>query len=219
MSNKTQQLQQLKSLLDSGILSQEEFEKQKQDILKSETNKTKSSNRSLSISLIVILLIAVVSVIMYIFSSNSSSPTSVKDTKERVANIGLSFGYDKVLEIIKQDKDNLRRGVMLDEDQKVISTVQKDYRGVRFDYIDYNFKDGLITSIELRKTSNSDEDDPEESIMNCYAQIIKSLKSDYPSYSDDNGSMTFSGQNEHIKVNCENSYQDEYELIISIELE
>lgn len=132
----------------------------------------------------------------------------------------IGADYDVVFEKAKNDADAKKRvmGVMYTEDKSEIAWAHKSYRGVTFDYAEFCFSSGKVSSIELRKNANGYDGDAAQIIQEAYNNIETNLKSEYSSFQDTDSGLIFVGERENITV-CQRELVpgDEYELNVKIE--
>lgn len=105
--------------------------------------------------------------------------------------LGCSIGddYDDVLDMIKSDPDYQKRGFGWSDDESYLSVAQKDYRGVTFSSIDFNFEDKELKSIKLIKTPSTYEGNPQQIVENDYNFLYNQLDSIYYGTPTDNGTV------------------------------
>lgn len=170
--SKYEELSKLKNLLDSGVLSQEEFEAKKKNILSGADNTApKKSIKKTFVTILVALAILVIGGYFYCRSSNVPQTNSNITYKESVEGSTLNIPYDIVLERVKNDPSNKERGIFGDTEKTSIGIFQKKYRGLVFDYVNYYFSSGVVSSIELRKTANQYDGDAVQIIKEAYNSV------------------------------------------------
>lgn len=212
-------LESLKALLDSGVLSKDEFEVKKKELL-SGVRVMQSPKRPKKILVITILaILAVLTIGGYLYSRKSKVTQTTISYKESVYGITIGKDYNTVLEKAKNDADSKKRvmGLVIAEDKSEIGLSHKDYRGVVFDGVIYHFSSGVVSVIELRKTANQYDDDAARIIQEAYNCLEASLRKENYSYQETDEGMVFSNEYEKIIIHQENDFSDQYELNVKIE--
>ena len=215
--SKYEELSKLKELLDAGILSKEEFETKKKKILSGVGNMTpKKSKKYLVAIIIAIMAILVIGGYYYYGGEATLADFSYK---ESVYGITIGKNYNTVLEKAKNDADSKKRvmGLVIAEDKSEIGLSHKDYRGVVFDGVIYHFSSGVVSAIELRKTTNQYDGDAAQIIQEAYNNVEASLRKEKFSYQETDEGMVFSNEYEKIIIHQESDYSDQYELNVKIE--
>lgn len=222
-------LMELKQLHENGILTKEEMESEKKKILQSDsednnnqksvTTKKKTVRKPWLISVIVILLAVGgwYGYTWYLENVYYYAPPS--SFKESVEGIYLNDRYDETLEKLKSDPANKQRGMAVDPDKTTIGVFQKTYHGVVFDYVDFSFSVESVNAIELRKTANVYDNNPQEIISSAYNRISKELKDKLSVVvSESSDEIVFRDECSTIKVcKSQDSMTEEYELTVKIE--
>lgn len=215
-------LMELKQLHETGVLTKEEMESEKKKILQSDsdgnnsqksvTPKKKTTKKPWLI-LVIVVLVAIGGWYCY---SNHQPPSSFK---ESVEGIHINDRYDETLEKLKADPENKERGMATDPDKTIIGVFQKTYHGVVFDYVDFSFSVESVSAIELRKTANVYDNNPQEIINSAYNRISKELKDKLSVVeSESSDEIVFRDGCSVIKVcKSQDSMTEEYELTVKIE--
>jgi len=212
-------LESLKALLDSGVLSKDEFEVKKNELL-SGVGAMQSPKKPKNILVVTILAILAVLIIGgYLYSRNSKATQTTISYKESVYGITIGKNYNTVLEKAKNDADSKNRvmGLVIAEDKSEICLSHKDYRGVVFDGVIYHFSSGAVSAIELRKTANQYDGDAAQIIQEAYNYVEASLRKENYSYQETDEGMVFSNEYEKIIIRQESDFSDQYELNVKIE--
>ena len=212
-------LESLKALLDTGVLSKDEFEVKKKELL-SEVGVMQSQKKPKKILVVTILaILAVLTIGGFLYSKNSKSTHTTISYKESVYGITVGKDYNTVLEKAKNDADSKKRvmGLVIAEDKSEIGLSHKDYRGVIFDGVIYHFLSGVVSAIELRKTANQYDGDAAQIIQEAYNCVEASLRKENYSYQETDEGMVFSNEYENIIIHQETDFQDQYELNVKIE--
>lgn len=216
--SKYEELSKLKELLDSGVLSQEEFEAKKKNILSGADNTApKKSIKKTFVTILVSLAILVIGGYFYCRSSNVPQTNSNITYKESVEGSTLNIPYDIVLERVKNDPSNKERGIFGDTEKTSIGISQKKYRGLVFDYVNYYFSSGVVSSIELRKTANQYDGDAAQIIKEAYNSVESSLRRDHSSCQETDGGVVFFNEYEKITIHQEEDFSGQCELNVKIE--
>lgn len=230
MDQKTvDKLMELKQLHETGVLTKEEMESEKKKILqsvsegnnnqKSVTPKKKTARKPWLIPVIVILLAVGgwYGYTWYLENVYYYAPPS--SFKESVEGIYLNDRYDETLEKLKADPENKERGMATDPEKTTISVFQKTYHGVVFDYVDFSFSVDAVSAIELRKTANVYDNNPQEIINSAYNRISKELKDKLSVVeSESSDEIVFRDACSVVKVSkSQDSMTEEYELTVKIE--
>lgn len=212
-------LESLKALLDSGVLSKDEFEVKKNELLSGvgEMQSTKKPKNILVVTILAIL--AVLTIGGYLYSRNSKATQTSILYKESVYGITIGKNYNTVLKKAKNDADSKKRvmGLVIAENKSEIGLSHKDYRGVVFDGVIYHFSSGVVSAIELRKTANQYDGDAAQIIQEAYNNVEASLRKEKYSYQETDEGMVFSNEYEKIITHQESDYSDQYELNVKIE--
>ena len=230
MDQKTvDKLMELKQLHEKGVLTKEEMESEKKKILqsvsegnnnqKSVTPKKKSARKPWLI-LVIVVLVATggwYGYTWYLENVYYYAPPS--SFKESVEGIYLNDRYDETLENLKADPENKERGMATDPEKTTISVFQKTYHGVVFDYVDFSFSVDAVSAIELRKTANVYDNNPQEIINSAYNRISKELKDKLSVVeSESSDEIVFRDGCSVVKVSkSQASMTEEYELTVKIE--
>ena len=106
-----------------------------------------------------------------------------------------------------------------DPDKTTIGVFQKTYHGVVFDYVYFSFSVDAVSAIELRKTANVYDNNPQEIINSAYNRISKELKEKLSVVeSESSDVIVFRDGCSVIKVcKSQDSMTEEYELTVKIE--
>lgn len=212
-------LESLKTLLDSGVLSKDEFEVKKNELL-SGVGEMQSPKKPKNILVVTILaILAVLTIGGYLYSRNSKATQTSILYKESVYGITIGKNYNTVLKKAKNDADSKKRvmGLVIAENKSEIGLSHKDYRGVVFDGVIYHFSSGVVSAIELRKTANQYDGDAAQIIQEAYNNVEASLRKEKYSYQETDEGMVFSNEYEKIIIHQESDYSDQYELNVKIE--
>lgn len=212
-------LESLKALLDSGVLSKDEFEVKKNELL-SGVGEMQSQKKPKNILVVTILaILAVLTIGGYLYSRNSKATQTSILYKESVYGITIGKNYNTVLKKAKNDADSKKRvmGLVIAENKSEIGLSHKDYRGVVFDGVIYHFSSGVVSAIELRKTANQYDGDAAQIIQEAYNNVEASLRKEKYSYQETDEGMVFSNEYEKIIIHQESDYSDQYELNVKIE--
>lgn len=216
--SKYEELSKLKELLDAGVLSKEEFETKKKKILSGVGNMPpKKSKKYLVAIIIAIIAFFFIGGYFYCRSSNVPQTNSNITYKESVEGSTLNIPYDIVLERIKNDPSNKERGIFGDTEKTSIGIFQKKYRGLVFDYVNYYFSSGVVSSIELRKTANQYDGDAVQIIKEAYNSVESSLRRDYSSCQETDEGVVFFNEYEKITIHQEEDFSGQCELNVKIE--
>ena len=216
--SKYEELSKLKELLDAGVLSKEEFETKKKKILSGVGNMTpKKSNKYLVAIIIAIIAFFFIGGYFYCRSSNVPQTNSNITYKESVEGSTLNIPYDIVLERVKNDPSNKERGIFGDTEKTSIGIFQKKYRALVFDYVNYYFSSGVVSSIELRKTANQYDGDAVQIIKEAYNSVESSLRRDYSSCQETDEGVVFFNEYEKITIHQEEDFSGQCELNVKIE--
>lgn len=213
--NKYEELSKLKELLDAGVLSKEEFETKKKKILSGVGNMT--PKKYLVAIIIAIIAFFFIGGYFYCRSSNVPQTNSNITYKESVEGSTLNIPYDIVLERVKNDPSNKERGIFGDTEKTSIGIFQKKYRGLVFDYVNYYFSSGVVSSIELRKTVNQYDGDAAQIIKEAYNSVESSLRRDYSSCQETDEGVVFFNEYEKITIHQEEDFSGQCELNVKIE--
>lgn len=212
-------LESLKALLDSGVLSKDEFEVKKNELL-SGVGEMQSPKKPKNILVVTILaILAVLTIGGYLYSRNSKATQTSILYKESVYGITIGKNYNTVLKKAKNDADSKKRvmGLIIAENKSEIGLSHKNYRGVVFDGVIYHFSSGVVSAIELRKTANQYDGDAAQIIQEAYNNVEASLRKEKYSYQETDEGMVFSNEYEKIIIHQESDYSDQYELNVKIE--
>lgn len=212
-------LESLKALLDSGVLSKDEFEVKKNELL-SGVGEMQSPKKPKNILVVTILaILAVLTIGGYLYSRNSKATQTSILYKESVYGITIGKNYNTVLKKAKNDADSKKRvmGLIIAENKSEIGLSHKNYRGVVFDGVIYHFSSGVVSAIELRKTANQYDGDAAQIIQEAYNNVEASLRKEKYSYQETDEGMVFSNEYEKIIIHQESDYSDQYELNLKIE--
>lgn len=216
--NKYEELSKLKELLDAGVLSKEEFETKKKKILSGVGNVTpKKSKKYLVAIIIAIIAFFFIGGYFYCRNSNVTKTYSNVTYKESVEGSTLNTPYDIVLERVKNAPSNKERGIFGDTEKTSIGIFQKKYRGLVFDYVNYYFSSGVVSSIELRKTANQYDGDAAQIIKEAYNSVESSLRKDYSSCQETDEGVVFFNEYEKITIHQEEDFSGQCELNVKIE--
>lgn len=216
--SKYEELSKLKELLDTGVLSKEEFETKKKKILSGVGNMTpKKSKKYLVAIIIAIIAFFFIGGYFYCRSSNVPQTNSNITYKESVEGSTLNIPYDIVLERVKNDPSNKERGIFGDTEKTSLGIFQKKYRGLVFDYVNYYFSSGVVSSIELRKTANQYDGDAVQIIKEAYNSVESSLRRDYSSCQETDEGVVFFNEYEKITIHQEEDFSGQCELNVKIE--
>ena len=222
-------LMELKQLHETGVLTKEEMESEKKKKLQSDsdgnnsqksvTPKKKTTKKPWLI-LVIVVLVAIggwYGYTWYLENVYYYAPPS--SFKESVEGIYLNDRYDETLEKLKADPENKERGMATDPDKTTIGIFQKTYHGVVFDYVDFSFSVDAVSAIELRKTANVYDNNPQEIINSAYNRISKELKDKLSVVeSESSDEIVFRDGCSVIKVcKSQDSMTEEYELTVKIE--
>lgn len=213
--NKYEELSKLKELLYAGVLSKEEFETKKKKILSGVGNMT--PKKYLVAIIIAIIAFFFIGGYFYCRSSNVPQTNSNITYKESVEGSTLNIPYDIVLERVKNDPSNKERGIFGDTEKTSIGIFQKKYRGLVFDYVNYYFSSGVVSSIELRKTANQYDGDAAQIIKEAYNSVESSLRRDYSSCQETDEGVVFFNEYEKITIHQEEDFSGQCELNVKIE--
>lgn len=213
--NKYEELSKLKELLDAGVLSKEEFETKKKKSLSGVGNMT--PKKYLVAIIIAIIAFFFIGGYFYCRSSNVPQTNSNITYKESVEGSTLNIPYDIVLERVKNDPSNKERGIFGDTEKTSIGIFQKKYRGLVFDYVNYYFSSGVVSSIELRKTANQYDGDAAQIIKEAYNSVESSLRRDYSSCQETDEGVVFFNEYEKITIHQEEDFSGQCELNVKIE--
>lgn len=212
-------LESLKALQDSGILSKDEFEVKKNELL-SGVGAMQSPKKPKNILVVTILaILAVLTIGGYLYSRNSKATQTTISYKESVYGITIGKNYNTVLEKAKNDADSKKRvmGLVIAEDKSEIGLSHKDYRGVVFDGVIYHFSSGVVSAIELRKTANQYDGDAAQIIQEAYNNVESSLRRDYSSCQETDEGVVFFNEYEKITIHQEEDFSGQCELNVKIE--
>ena len=212
-------LESLKALQDSGVLSKDEFEVKKNELL-SGVGAMQSPKKPKNILVVTILaILAVLTIGGYLYSRNSKATQTTISYKESVYGITIGKNYNTVLEKAKNDADSKKRvmGLVIAEDKSEIGLSHKDYRGVVFDGVIYHFSSGVVSSIELRKTANQYDGDAAQIIKEAYNSVESSLRRDYSSCQETDEGVVFFNEYEKITIHQEEDFSGQCELNVKIE--
>ena len=216
--NKYEELSKLKELLDAGVLNKEEFETKKKKILSGVGNMTpKKSKKYLVAIIIAIIAFFFIGGYFYCRNSNVTKTYSNVTYKESVEGSTLNTPYDIVLERVKNAPSNKERGIFGDTEKTSIGIFQKKYRGLVFDYVNYYFSSGVVSSIELRKTANQYDGDAAQIIKEAYNSVESSLRRDYSSCQETDEGVVFFNEYEKITIHQEEDFSGQCELNVKIE--
>lgn len=216
--NKYEELSKLKELLYAGVLSKEEFETKKKKILSGVGNVTpKKSKKYLVAIIIAIIAFFFIGGYFYCRNSNVTKTYSNVTYKESVEGSTLNTPYDIVLERVKNAPSNKERGIFGDTEKTSIGIFQKKYRGLVFDYVNYYFSSGVVSSIELRKTANQYDGDAAQIIKEAYNSVESSLRRDYSSCQETDEGVVFFNEYEKITIHQEEDFSGQCELNVKIE--
>ena len=189
-------LESLKALLDSGVLSIDEFEVKKNELL-SGVGEMQSPKKPKNILVVTILaILAVLTIGGYLYSRNSKATQTSILYKESVYGITIGKNYNTVLKKAKNDADSKKRvmGLVIAENKSEIGLSHKDYRGVVFDGVIYHFSSGVVAAIELRKTANQYDGDAAQIIQEAYNNVEASLRKEKYSYLKTDEGMVLSSE-------------------------
>lgn len=212
-------LESLKALQDSGVLSKDEFEVKKNELL-SGVGAMQSPKKPKNILVVTILaILAVLTIGGYLYSRNSKATQTTISYKESVYGITIGKNYNTVLEKAKNDADSKKRvmGLVIAEDKSEIGLSHKDYRGVVFDGVIYHFSSGVVSAIELRKTANQYDGDAAQIIKEAYNSVESSLRRDYSSCQETDEGVVFFNEYEKITIHQEEDFSGQCELNVKIE--
>lgn len=213
--SKYEELSKLKELLDAGVLSKEEFETKKNKILSGVDNMT--PKKYLVAIIIAIIAFFFIGGYFYCRNSNVTKTYSNVTYKESVEGSTLNTSYDIVLERVKNAPSNKERGIIGDTEKTSIGIFQKKYRGLVFDYVNYYFSSGVVSSIELRKTANQYDGDAAQIIKEAYNSVESSLRRDYSSCQETDEGVVFFNEYEKITIHQEEDFSGQCELNVKIE--
>lgn len=223
MDQKTvDKLMELKQLHETGVLTKEEMESEKKKMLQSDS---KGNNNQKSVTpkknttkqtWLILVIAVIVAVGGWYCCSNQQPPSSFK---ESVEGIHINDRYDETLEKLKADPENKERGMATDPDKTTIGLFQKTYHGVVFDFVYFSFSVDAVSAIELRKTANVYDNNPQEIINSAYNRISKELKDKFSVVeSESSDEIVFRDGCSVIKVcKSQDSMTEEYELTVKIE--
>ena len=96
-----EKLASLKSLLDAGVLSKEEFEVKKKELL-SETSNASAKKPKKNLAVIALAILAALVIGGYIYSRSSKATLASVSYKESVEGITIGVDYDAVFEQAKK---------------------------------------------------------------------------------------------------------------------
>lgn len=212
-------LESLKALLDSGVLSKDEFEVKKKELL-SGVRAMQFPRKPKKILVITILaILAVLTIGGCLYSRKSKATQTTISYKESVYGITIGKDYNIVFEKAKNDADSKKRvmGLVIAEDKSEIGLSHKDYRGVVFDGVIYHFSSGVVSVIELRKTANQYDGDAARIIQEAYNCVEASLRKENYSYQETDEGVVFYNEYEKIIIHQESDFSDQYELNVKIE--
>lgn len=216
--SKYEELSKLKELLDAGVLNNEEFEAKKKKILSGVDNtRPKNSKKKSVVTILVVLAIFVIGGYFYYRNSNFTQASSNIAYKESVEGSTLNIPYDIVLERVKNEPSNKERGIFGDIEKTSIGIFQKKYRGLVFDFVNYNFSSGVVSSIELRKTANHYDGDAAQIIKEAYNSVESSLRRDYSSCQETDEGVVFFNEYEKVTIHQEEDFSGQCELNVKIE--
>ena len=215
-------LMELKQLHETGVLTKEEMESEKKKILQSDSDGNNSQKsvtpkkKTTKKTWLILVIAVIVATGGWYCYSNHQPPSSFK---ESVEGIQINDRYDETLEKLKADPENKKRGMATDPDKTTIGVFQKTYHGVVFDYVDFSFSVDAISAIELRKTANVYDSNPQEIINSAYNRISKELKDKLSIVeSESSDEIVFRDGCSVIKVcKSQDSMTEEYELTVKIE--
>lgn len=217
--NKYEELQKLKELLDTGVLSQEEFEAKKKKILSGVDNTApKTQKKKFIIAILVTLTVLVFG--CYLYSGTFKAIQTDISYKESVDGITIGKDYDTVFEYAKNDSESKKQVIgwsISDDKSEIMGLPHKDYRGVAFNVVDFHFSSGVVSSIKLRKMANQYDGDAAKIIQEAYDRIEASLRKENFSYQETDEGVMFCNENEKIIINQEQVFPDDYELNVKIE--
>lgn len=226
--NQINKLTELKKLYESGVLTKEEMEVEKAKILQtdSQVNNTpkpsapkKNTIKKPWIILVVVLFVAVGGWYGYTWYRDNvyyyAPPSSFQ---ESIEGIYLNDRYDETLDKLKADPSNQERGIATDPDKTTIGVFHKTYHGVVFDYVDFSFSVDAVNTIELRKTLNVYDNNPQKTVNSEYNSISQELKRMLSVVvSESSDEIVFKDGCSTIKVSkSEDSMTDEYSLTVII---
>ncbi len=212
-------LESLKVQLDSGVLSKDEFEVKKKELL-SGARAIQSPKKPKKILFVIILaILAILTIGGYLYSRNSKSTQTTISYKESVYGITIGKDYSTVFEKAKNDADSRNRvmGLVIAEDKSEIGLSHKDYRGVVFDGVIFHFSSREVSSIELRKTTNHYDGDAAQIIKEAYNSVESSLRRDYSSCQETDEGVIFFNEYEKITIHQEEDFSGQCELNVKIE--
>ena len=215
-------LMEIQKLYEAGVLTKGEMESEKKKMLQSDSDGNnsqksvtpkKNTTKKPWLILVIVVLIAIGG---WYCSSNQQPPSSFK---ESVEGIQINDRYDETLEKLKADPENKKRGMATDPDKTTIGVFQKTYHGVVFDYVYFSFSVDAVSAIELRKTANVYDNNPQEIINSAYNRISKELKEKLSVVeSESSDVIVFRDGCSVIKVcKSQDSMTEEYELTVKIE--
>ena len=214
-------LMELKQLHETGVLTKEEMESEKKKILQSDSegnNNQKSvipKKKTTKKTWLILVIAVIVATGGWYCYSNQQPPSSFK---ESVEGIQINDRYDETLEKLKADPENKERGMATDPEKTTISVFQKTYHGVVFDYVDFSFSVDAVSAIELRKTANVYDNNPQEIINSAYNRISKELKDKLSVVeSESSDEIVFRDGRSIVKVSKSQYGMEEYELTVKIE--
>ena len=215
-------LMEIQKLYEAGVLTKGEMESEKKKMLQSDSDGNnsqksvtpkKNTTKKPWLILVIVVLIAIGG---WYCSSNQQPPSSFK---ESVEGIQINDRYDETLEKLKADPENKKRGMATDPDKTTIGVFQKTYHGVVFDYVYFSFSVDAVSAIELRKTANVYDNNPQEIINSAYNRISKELKEKLSVVERESSDViVFRDGCSVIKVcKSQDSMTEEYELTVKIE--
>ena len=224
-------LEELKSLLDSGILSQQEFNAEKAKVMSSrppqaeptidevpKTSMTKNPVVKWIIAAIVIILVAIA---MFFAFRTQLKEAAVTENEKSISFISkdsryemtVHFGdsFDSIAEMSKADSENIKRGYAYDQNKESFILFQKEYLGVVFDFVNLYFKKEKLYGIDFSLRLSSYDGDYNGQIRSMYEKLDSQLEGMFPESRNEVSpdSVEFSGSGLKIQLNRELEAWDE----------
>lgn len=193
-------LEELKSLLDSGILSQQEFNAEKAKIMSSQpaqaeptrndSSKTTTKKNPVVKWIIAALVIILAAIAMFFAFRTQPKAASVTENGKSISFISkdsrhemtVHFGdsYDSIFEMSKADSENIERGCVFDPDKEFFGLAQKEYLGVVFDGVHMYFKNEKLSGIDFSLRLNNYNGDYNGQIRSMYEKLESQLEGMFP---------------------------------------
>lgn len=193
-------LEELKSLLDSGILSQQEFNAEKAKIMSSQpaqaeptrndSSKTTTKKNPLVKWIIAALVIILAAIAMFFAFRTQPKAASVTENGKSISFISkdsrhemtVHFGesYDSIFKMSIANPEIIERGYAYGPDKESFSLPQKEYLGVVFDAVHMYFKNEKLYGIDFSLRLNSNNGDYNGQIKSMYEKLESQLEGMFP---------------------------------------